>query len=76
MNIVVHLHTDTKKLLEYIKKVKPTRDDVYECAMDNMIQDGYKFGVITYDNFWGAIKYPWHTFTVVERFLGQVKRSI
>jgi NDP-sugar pyrophosphorylase family protein len=69
VNILVHLHTDPKRLLEYIEKVKTTRDDVYECAMDNMAKDGHKIKVIPYMDFWAPIKYPWHIFDAVKHLL-------
>ncbi len=69
VNILVHLHTEPKKLLKYIKNVKTTRDDVYECALDNLVKDGYKIKVVPYTDFWAPIKYPWHVFDVVKYFL-------
>ncbi len=69
VNILVHLHTDPKKLLEYIKKVKTTKDDVYECALDNMVKDGHKIKVVSHTDFWAPIKYPWHIFDAVQYLL-------
>ncbi len=69
VNILVHLHTEPRKLLKYIKNVKTTRDDVYECALDNLVKDGYKIKVVPYTDFWAPIKYPWHVFDVVKYFL-------
>ncbi|UCH50689.1 MAG: NTP transferase domain-containing protein [Chloroflexota bacterium] len=66
VNILAHLHTDPKRLLEYIKKVKTTKDDVYECALDSMAKDGHKIKVISYTDFWVPIKYPWHIFDAVK----------
>jgi len=69
VNILVHLHTRPEGLLEYIKGVKTTRDDVYECALDNMVKDGHKIKVIPYADFWAPIKYPWHIFDAVKYLL-------
>ena len=69
VNILVHIHTDPKKLLEYIEKVETTRDDVYECALDNLAKDGYKIKVVPYADFWAPMKYPEHIFEVVRYFL-------
>ena len=69
VNILVHLHTDSKRLLEYIEKVKTTKDDVYECALDNLVKDGHKIKVIPYTDFWAPIKYPWHIFDTVKYLL-------
>lgn len=69
VNILVHLHSESKKLMEYIDKVETTRDDVYECALDSLVKDGYKIGVVPYTDFWAPVKYPWHVFDVVMHLL-------
>ena len=69
VNILIHLHTEPKKLIEYIENVKTTRDDVYECALDNLVKDGHKTKVIPYTDFWAPIKYPWHIFDAVKYLL-------
>lgn len=76
VNIMVHLHTNSKKLLEYVKKVRTTRDDAYECSLENMAQDQQRITVTPYDGFWQAIKYPWHIFKVVKYFLDRSKPYI
>jgi bifunctional UDP-N-acetylglucosamine pyrophosphorylase/glucosamine-1-phosphate N-acetyltransferase len=69
VNILIHWHSDSEELLNYIDTVKTSRDDVYECALDNMVKAGQKIKVIPYDDFWAPIKYPWHIFRVMEHFL-------
>ena len=69
VNVLIHLHTKPKKILEYIENVQTTRDDVYECALDNLVKDGYKIRVVPYADFWAPVKYPWHIFEVVKYFL-------
>ena len=69
VNILIHLHTSPEKLLEYIKKVDTTRDNAYECALDEMTQERRGIEVVSYRNFWQAVKYPWHIFEVIRYFL-------
>jgi bifunctional UDP-N-acetylglucosamine pyrophosphorylase/glucosamine-1-phosphate N-acetyltransferase len=69
VNVMVHLHSNPARLLEYIKQVKTNNDDVYECALDSMAQEQQRIKVIAYDGFWQAIKYPWHIFGAVRYFL-------
>ena len=76
VNILVHFHNDPKKLLQYIENVQTTKDDVYECALDNMVREGHKIKVIPYSDFWAPIKYPWHIFNVVQYFLDRAKPYI
>jgi UDP-N-acetylglucosamine diphosphorylase/glucosamine-1-phosphate N-acetyltransferase len=76
INILLHFHSDAKKLLGYIGRVKTTRDDVYECALDNLAADGYKIRVVPYHDFWAPIKYPWHVFDVIRYMLDNCKSRI
>ncbi len=76
INFLVHLHTDCKKLLEYIGSVQTSGDDVYECALDAMVKDKHTIKVARYPGFWSPIKYPWHIFPVVRRFLDQSPKYI
>ncbi|MBN2187666.1 MAG: NTP transferase domain-containing protein [Dehalococcoidia bacterium] len=76
VNILVHLHNNPESLLDYIGTVQTARDDVYECALDNMAGDGHKIKVIPYNDFWTSIKYPWHIFEVMEHFLNNARPYI
>jgi UDP-N-acetylglucosamine diphosphorylase/glucosamine-1-phosphate N-acetyltransferase len=76
VNILAHLHTNPKRLLEYIERVKTTKDDVYECALDDMAKDGHKINVIPYVDFWAPIKYPWHIFDAVKYLLDMSQPKI
>jgi len=76
VNILIHCHSNSEELLRYIETVQTTRDDVYECALDNMVKAGHKVKVIPYTDFWAPIKYPWHIFRVMEYFLDNAQPYI
>jgi UDP-N-acetylglucosamine diphosphorylase / glucose-1-phosphate thymidylyltransferase / UDP-N-acetylgalactosamine diphosphorylase / glucosamine-1-phosphate N-acetyltransferase / galactosamine-1-phosphate N-acetyltransferase len=76
VNILLHLHSDVQKLFDYIAEVKSDRDDVYECAMDNMVKQGYVIRVAPYSGFWAPIKYPWHILDIVKLLIDSSKHSI
>jgi len=76
VNILIHCHTNSEELLHYIENVQTTKDDVYECALDNMVKGGRKIKVVPYDNFWAPIKYPWHIFKAMEYFLDNAQPYI
>jgi len=76
VNLVVHLHTDPKRLLEYAESVQTDRDDVYECAIDAMVRDEYQVKVVPYAGFWSPIKYPWHILPLVQWFLDRGQKYI
>ncbi|RLC97281.1 MAG: hypothetical protein DRI40_00565 [Chloroflexi bacterium] len=69
VNILIHLHTDTGRLLKSIRSVEMSKDDAYECAMDRMVKEGHRVKVLPYSHFWAAIKYPWHILDIVRYFL-------
>jgi len=73
VNILIHCHNDSEELLHHIETVQTTRDDVYECALDNMVKAGRKIKVVPYSGFWAPIKYPWHIFKVMEYFLDNAR---
>lgn len=76
VNMVIHLHTEPRKLLQYIATVVTSADDVYEQALSNMIKAGYKVKAIKYNDFWKAVKYPWDIFSVMEYFLKQIRKNV
>jgi NDP-sugar pyrophosphorylase family protein len=76
VNILIHCHTNSEELLSYIETVQSTRDDVYECALDNMVKGGHKIKVVPYSDFWAPIKYPWHIFKVMQYFLDNAQPCI
>ncbi len=76
VNILIHCHNNSEELLRYIKTVRTNRDDVYECALDNMVKSGHKIKVIPHNDFWAPIKYPWHIFKVMEYFLDNAQPYI
>jgi NDP-sugar pyrophosphorylase family protein len=76
VNILIHCHNNSEELLRYIETVQTTKDDVYECALDNMVKTGHKIKVIPYNDFWAPIKYPWHIFKVMEYFLDNAQPYI
>jgi len=76
VNIVVHLHRKFDRLLEYMKSTKSNNDDVYERAMNKMMEDGNDFRYVPYDGKWIPIKYPWHILDAMNFFLENVKEKI
>lgn len=71
VNIVLHLHSDSRALFRYLAKVKDRGSDAYEQALEDMISEGHKLKLVEYSAFWGPIKYPWHLLAAMEYFLEQ-----
>ena len=76
VNLVVHIHQNSKKLIENLEKVKSKNDDKYEVALSNMIKDGLKVKAVKYEGFWQPIKYPWHVLNVFNQYFDGMKKSI
>ncbi|HEY32762.1 MAG TPA: NTP transferase domain-containing protein [Dehalococcoidia bacterium] len=76
VNIVVHLHKDPQKLLDYLAQTSSTKDDIYEEALNRMIDDGLRMKAVIYTSSWQAIKYPWHVLDAMDYFLGRAKRQV
>ncbi len=75
VNIVAHVHTDPKLLLERIRAeyAKPTvTDDHYERAMAALMQE-HIFRAVPYEGGWRAIKYPWHVLDAMRFFLERIE---
>ena len=55
---------------------RQTKDDVYECALDAMVKDKRRVKSYPLSGLMGSIKYPWHIFPMVRRFLDQSQKYI
>ncbi|HEC20938.1 MAG TPA: hypothetical protein ENI70_00285 [Candidatus Peregrinibacteria bacterium] len=76
VNLVVHVHRESKQFFEALKKVETGRDDRYEVALDSLLKSEVKYRVIPYEGFWQPIKYPWHILEVQKFFLSKLKKQI
>jgi len=75
VNIVAHIHTDAKLLLDYIRAEyasAATSDDHYERAMAKMMAERL-FQVVPFEGVWKAIKYPWHVLDAMMEMLKEIK---
>jgi bifunctional UDP-N-acetylglucosamine pyrophosphorylase/glucosamine-1-phosphate N-acetyltransferase len=76
VNLVVHLHSNTAKLVEHLEKAESESDDLYEVALAAMMQDGVKMKAVSYDDFWQPIKFPWHIQPVFKYFFDKSKKFV
>ncbi|MCA9891730.1 MAG: NTP transferase domain-containing protein [Anaerolineae bacterium] len=75
VNIVAHIHPDAGRLFETIRAEyasDSTSDDHYERAMDKLMKD-LAFYVVPYRGRWDALKFPWHTLSIMEAFLAEIR---
>lgn len=69
VNLVLHFHRDSARLVKELLATKSSRDDRYEVALDSMIKAGVKMKALPYDGYWQAVKYPWHVISLMNRFM-------
>lgn len=72
VRMAVDYFKDGKKLLEYLQNSHSDKDDVYEAALNQMIQEGSKVVVSEYAGSWVSLKYPWHVLQVMKYFLKNI----
>ncbi len=68
VNIVAHVHTEPKKLLDALQKTAAKNDDGYEQALDALFQTS-EYRAVPYEGTWLPIKYPWHLLSVLPELL-------
>ncbi len=73
VTIVFDYFKSSDVLLSAISKVKSTNDDIFEKALDLLIDDKLNFQFLAYKGYWGYLKFPWHTLNVMSYFLGRMK---
>lgn len=69
INLVVHYFGESADLFKILDNVSSENDDRYEVALDTLIKKGSKIKAIAYDEFWQAVKYPWHVLDLMEYYL-------
>lgn len=74
VDLVFDYFPDAGSLLSILGKIKSKRDDIFEMALDAMLHDGTAT-VISYDNYWYPMKYPWHVLDVMNYFLDMLTKS-
>jgi len=76
VSVLVHMHTNPQKLLEYVAKIETGSQSGYERTLENMIKDGQRIKVLPLPGLWNTIKYPWHILEVTRRFFTQFERYV
>lgn len=75
VNIVAHIHPNASRLFDTIRAEYASdaqSDDHYERAMDTLMKD-LPFYVVPYRGRWDALKFPWHTLSIMDAFLSEIR---
>lgn len=75
VNFVFDYFKRGNDIVEEVKKEHSTKDDHYEVAIKNLITQGYIFKLLSYNGYWGYLKYPWHVLSLSSYFLGRIKEK-
>lgn len=76
VKLVVDYFKDGKILLDYLQKASGKKDDQYEVALSQMIEDGMNVRCANYKGIWIPLKYPWHILDIAKHFLSKIERKI
>lgn len=76
VKLVADCFKDGQKLISYLEKTTTDKDDVYEVALDLMINDGLDIKLSKYDGVWIPLKYPWQILDIAAHFLSKVEQYI
>lgn len=68
VNIVAHVHMSSTDLLVALKKVKTTKDDGYEVALQKLLET-HPYHAVPYTGLWQPVKYPWHLLGALQALL-------
>lgn len=72
VRLVFDYFSSIRVLRESLESATSNSDDLYEVAIQNMIDSGQEFQIIDYKGLWKSIKYPWHVLDVMDVFLNRV----
>ena len=75
VNIIVHHFNQSKDLKSALNQAQSSEDDVYEVALDALFKSG-KYKAVEYDDYWQAIKYPWHVLQLMDLLLHQDPKEL
>lgn len=76
VKLVVDYFKDGQKLVRYLEKAQTNKDDAYEVALDQTIEEGLEVKFAKYEGAWIPLKYPWHMLDLTAYFLSQVEQQI
>lgn len=76
VNLVIHIHKNSAKLIKYLAKIQSSKDDRYEQALAAMMKDGVKMQAVEYDGFWQPLKFPWHVHKVFHHLFNLAENKI
>ncbi len=76
VKLVVDYFKDGQKLIVALEKAVSDKDDVYEVALNQMLQDGVEVKFVKYEGTWIPLKYPWQILDILEHLLQGIEDKI
>lgn len=75
IKLVVDYFKDSNSLLEKLKTIESSNDDLYEFAIDQLLKEKTS-NLVSYNGLWKTIKYPWQILEIMDYFLSTVTESV
>jgi len=73
--LLIQLFEKPKKLFKKIRESESDRDDVFECALQQLFNEKIPAQVCPHQGFWQALKFPWDHLKLAEFFLGKLNKT-
>ena len=74
--LVLDYFKDGEGFVKALEEASSDKDDVYEVALDKLINSGLKAEVSKYKGYWTPIKYSWHLLDVASFLLKSIQKNI
>lgn len=74
VNLVAHVHRNAGVLFDALSRVKHTKDDGYEVALNELCAEGV-YEAVAYEGSWQAVKYPWHMLALLPLLLADMRKK-
>lgn len=75
VKLVFDYFSDINILLNIFPEINTKSDDLYELAVNKLLNDDLKRSLINYESYLYSLKYPWHVLTVMKFFLLKIKEN-
>ncbi len=77
INLVLHLYRNPSSLFRVLKTIRKKKEGGYgyEAGLQALFDEGAVASSVAYEGYWQSLKYPWHHLSLMNRFLGSIKKS-
>lgn len=75
LKLVMDYYSDIDLLIYALEKVSSKEDNLYEVAINKLLEKSINNKYFLYDGYLQGLKYPWHILQMMKIFLDKIKKS-